>query len=64
MNAVISKPADPELMPDVENAVALLVAEIDSLAVLEAIQVRASTLTPVLEKILEFRPPSHFGINE
>jgi hypothetical protein len=64
MNALIPDLAGLELIPDVANAIEALVAELDSVAILEAIQARASTLTPVMEKILQFRPPSHFGINE
>jgi hypothetical protein len=64
MNAQIPDPAGLELTPDVVNAVEALVAEMDSTAILEAIQARESTLTPVMEKFLYFRPPSHFGINE
>jgi len=51
-------------MPDVEEAVEALVAELDSATMLNALQARQSTLTPVMEKILQFRPPSHWGINE
>jgi hypothetical protein len=64
MNALIPDLAGLELIPDVANAVEALVAESDSVAILEAIQARASTLTPVMEEILQLRPPSHFGINE
>jgi len=64
MNALIPDQAGLELIPDVANADEALVAELDSVAILEAIQVRASTLTPVMEEILQLRPPSHFGINE
>jgi hypothetical protein len=31
---------------------------------MEAIRVRAEVVTPVLKKILELRPPAHWGINE
>ena len=64
MNALIPDLAGLELIPDVENAVEALVAELDSVAVLKAIQARESTLTSVIEEILQVRPPSHFGINE
>jgi hypothetical protein len=64
MNALIPDPAGLELVPEEPNAVRAVVAELDSIAILEAIQARASTLIPVMEKILQFRPPSHFGINE
>jgi hypothetical protein len=64
MNALIPDLAGLELIPDVANAVEALVAEMDSVAIVEAIQARASTLTPVLEEILYSRPSSHWGINE
>jgi len=31
---------------------------------IKSLHVRAETVTPVLEEILETRPPSHWGINE
>jgi hypothetical protein len=31
---------------------------------IEAIRVRAEAVTPVLKKILDVRPPPHWGINE
>ena len=31
---------------------------------IRSIHLRAITITPVLEHILEIRPPSHWGINE
>jgi len=64
MNALDSDTTELELMPDVEEAVEALVAELDSATMLNALQARQSTLTPVMEKILQFRPPSHWGINE
>jgi len=64
MNAQISDPAGLELVPEVANAVEALVAEMDSAAILEAIHVRESTLTPVMEKILQIRASSHWGLNE
>jgi hypothetical protein len=64
MNTLISDPAELELMPDVANVVQALVAEMDSAAILEAIQARASTLTLVMENILQFQPSFHWGINE
>jgi hypothetical protein len=64
VNPLIPEPTGLEPSPDTAKAVEALVAEMDSVAILAAIQARASTLTPVMEKILQFRPPSHFGINE
>ena len=64
MNPSIADSADLELTPEVTKAVEALVAEMDSATILEAIQERESALSPVLEKILQFRPSSHWGINE
>jgi len=64
MNPLIPDPAGLELTLDVVNAVEALVAEMDSASILEAIQARESTLTPVLENLFHLRPPSHFGIDE
>jgi hypothetical protein len=64
MNALIPEPADLELMPDAAKTSEALVAKLDSTSTLEAIQVRASTVTPFMEEILQFRPSSHWGINE
>lgn len=64
MNALTPDQVELELTPDVAKAVDALVAELDSAAILEALQARASTLTPVMEKILQFRPSFHWGINE
>ena len=64
MNPLIGDTAGLELTPGVVNAVEALVAEMDSAAILKAIQARESTLTPVIEEILYSRPSSHWGINE
>jgi hypothetical protein len=64
MNALIRDLAGLEPPPEVANAVEALVAEMDSVAILNAIQARESTLAPVIEKIPYFRPSSHWGINE
>jgi len=64
MNAVTYAPTELELTPDLVNAVEALVAEMDSAATCETLQARESTLTPVMQKILNFRPSSHWGINE
>jgi len=31
---------------------------------IEAIQIRAEAVSPVMEEILQSRPPTHWGINE
>ena len=64
MEILIPSSAELGLVSDPAKASAAVVAELDSASSLEAIQVRASTLTPVLEEILHFRPSSHWGINE
>jgi hypothetical protein len=33
-------------------------------AIIMALHGRANTITPTLQKILEIRPPSHWGLNE
>ncbi|SPE58662.1 hypothetical protein SBV1_2780003 [Verrucomicrobia bacterium] len=53
-----------ELVLGAVKASVAAVAELDSASTLEAIRVRESTLTDVMEKILEFRPSFHWGINE
>ncbi len=64
MNELSRDLAELEFMPDAAKASEAVVAELDLASILEGIQVRASTLTPVLEKILQFRPSSHWGIDE
>ena len=64
MNPLIPDLAGLELTPEVANVVEALVAELDSVAILKAIRARESSLTPVSDEILYFRPPSHWGINE
>jgi hypothetical protein len=64
MNALDSDAAELELTPDLTNAVEAIVAEMDSAATRDALQARESTLSPVIEKILQFRPPFRWGINE
>jgi hypothetical protein len=64
MNALLPKPAELEPVLEVAKTAQLLLAELNSATILEAIEARASTLTPVMEKILRFRPSSHWGINE
>jgi hypothetical protein len=63
MNA-LDDTAELELTPDLANAVEALVAEMDSVVTQDALRARESILTPVMEKILRFRPPSRWGINE
>ena len=50
-------PADLELRLDAAKASEA--AEVDSASTLEEIQVRESTLTPIVEKFLRFQPFSH-----
>ena len=51
-------------MPDAVKASLAVLAELESVSILEAIRVRESTLTVFMEKILQSRPSSHWGINE
>jgi len=64
MNPLIADPTGLEPTPDVENLVEALAAELDSAAILEAIQTRELTLPPVMRKTLQLRPPPRWGINE
>ncbi|HWV98624.1 MAG TPA: hypothetical protein VNZ64_02915 [Candidatus Acidoferrum sp.] len=64
MNPSISDPIELELMPEAAQTPEAVEAEQHSAFILAAIEVRASTLTPVMEEILQFRPSSHWGINE
>jgi hypothetical protein len=64
MDTLIPYSAELGLVPDAAKVSEAMVADLDSASLLEAIQVRASTLTPVIEEILHFRPSSHWGINE
>ena len=50
-------PAELELMLDAGKASEA--AELDSVSILDEIQVRESTLTPIVEKFLQFRTFSH-----
>jgi hypothetical protein len=64
MHPLIPDPAELELMLDAAKGSEAVVAELDSAFMLEAIPVPESTLTPVMEKILQTRPSSCWGINE
>jgi hypothetical protein len=64
MNALIADPAELELRPEAAKAPEAVMAEPTPASILEPIRVRESTLTPVMERILQFRPSSHWGINE
>lgn len=64
MDALIPSSAELGRVSDAAKASAAVVAELDSASILEAIRVRVSALTPVMEEILHFRPSSHWGINE
>jgi hypothetical protein len=64
MSAPITDLAQLRLTTNPATPVEAVVALLESAPNLEAIQVRAATLTPVMEKILQSRPSSHWGINE
>ena len=61
MNALIPEQVELEPKSEPAKAVEALVAEMDLDAILEEIQIRASSLTPVMERILEFHPSSHWA---
>jgi hypothetical protein len=64
MNALIPDTVELEPVPDAAKASEAVVAELNSASTLKTIPGRESTLTPVMERILRFRPTSHWGINE
>jgi hypothetical protein len=64
METLIPSSAELGLVSDAAKASEAVVAELDSASILAAIQVRASTLTPVVKKTFYSRPSSHWGINE
>ena len=64
MNPLIFKPAELKPTPEAKNPIEALVAEMDSAAVLKAIQVPKATIVSIVEKPLQIRPTSHWGINE
>jgi hypothetical protein len=63
MKRLIPNRAELELVPDEAKASDAVAAELDLASVLEVIEARALTSTPLMEKI-RFRPSSHWGINE
>ncbi len=64
MNASIPIPAELELVPGAAKPSEAARAKEDSAMTREAIEVRTTALTPVMESILEIRPSSRWGINE
>lgn len=64
MDALIPDPAQLALMPEGVKALEAAGAEPDLTSSLAAMEVRATTLTRVMEEILQFRPSSRWGINE
>lgn len=64
MKALIHGPTEVEPVPGAVKASLAVLAELESASILEAIRVRESTLTVFMEKILQSRPSSHWGINE
>jgi hypothetical protein len=64
MNPSVANPAELKPAPDVANPVDALLAEMDSAAILQAIQAREATVMSVMEKTLQIRPTSHWGLNE
>jgi hypothetical protein len=64
MKALIPDPTEVEPVPCAVKASLAVLAELESVSILEAIRVRESTLTVLMERILQSRPSSHWGINE
>ncbi len=64
MKASIPNPAELELVTEAAKPSEAALAEEDSAMNPEAIEVRTTALTPVMESILEIRPSSRWGINE
>ena len=64
MRALIPDPSELELTPDATKASQAVGADLNSASVAETIRVRELTQTLVMKEILQFRPSSHWGINE
>jgi len=64
MEPSISKPDELKPTPDLTTVVDALVAEMDSAAIVKAIEVREATAMSLVEKPLQIRPTSHWGLNE
>ena len=64
MNTLIADPPELELIPGVAEASEGVLAELDLASIVKAIQVRESTITPIMKELLQSRPSSHWGINE
>jgi hypothetical protein len=64
MNELIVDPAELEFLPAAVDLSQAAGADLDSTSTLETIQVRELTVTLVMEKIVQPRPSSHWGINE
>ena len=64
MRALIPDPPELELTPDATEPSQAVSAELNPTSILETIRVREITLTPLMKEILQFRPSSHWGINE
>jgi hypothetical protein len=64
MNTTVGPPGQLKTPPDMELNAEIQAAERDSAETFEFIQIRESTLIPVGESILPFRPSSHWGLNE
>ena len=64
MNTIIAAATQLELMPGMAQAPDGVIAELNSASSFEALQVRESTITLVLENILQFRPSHWEPTNE
>jgi len=64
MNVVILDPTEPGLTPLETRTPEAVDAEQDSASFQKAVQTRESTITSLIQEILQVRPSSHWGINE
>jgi len=64
MNDLIVDRTELGFVPDAVEVLGVVGADLNSTLILETIRVREVTQTPLLEVIIQFRPSSHWGINE
>ncbi len=70
MTALLTEPRELKLLSQFAQSAltrssrGVSAAGVESACTAESIRVRAEAVTPVLKRILEIRPPRHWGINE
>jgi len=67
MSALLLDSPKPRLLLDFakpRKAIQFPLREVEQAFSIEDIQARVETITPLLEELLRFRPPIHWGINE